>query len=65
MVSLRFLAWHFMNLSIQTETHDSVEDAKTALSLYKKFKEMEKNGCAQHAVEKLYQIGKDCNWRID
>lgn len=64
MVSLRFLAWHFMNLNIQSETHDSVEDAKTALSLYHKFKELEQSGCAQEAIEKLYKVGKDCNWKV-
>lgn len=65
MVSLRFLAWHFLGLNIQSETHDSVEDAKTALALYHKYKELEANGCSQEAIEELYKVGKDCNWKID
>lgn len=64
MVSLRFLAWHFLNLNIQSETHDSIEDAKTALALYHKYKELEMNGCAKEAIENLYQIGKECGWKI-
>lgn len=64
MVSLRFLAWHFLNLNIQSETHDSIEDAKTALALYHKYKELEMNSCSKEAIENLYQIGKECGWKI-
>lgn len=64
MVSLRFLAWHFLKLNIQSETHDSIEDAKTALKLYQKYKQLEINNCAKEEIENLYKVGKECGWKI-
>ncbi|ODQ67985.1 hypothetical protein NADFUDRAFT_81094 [Nadsonia fulvescens var. elongata DSM 6958] len=59
-LSLRFLAWAVLNLDVQTENHDSIEDAVTALQLYRKFKEITKtSGYSKfHSMlEELYEIG--------
>ncbi len=68
MVSLKFLAWHFLGEKIQSTTHDSVEDAVTALRLYRRHLAIkaEEGGEAKFIEElnKLYERGKECNWKI-
>merc|ERR1739844_599895 len=63
MVSLKFLAWHFLQLNIQGITHDSIEDAVTALKLYKKYLELRSQDKLIEALNGLYDKGKDCSWR--
>ncbi|XP_022643626.1 PAN2-PAN3 deadenylation complex catalytic subunit PAN2-like [Varroa destructor] len=64
MLSLRFLAWHFFGETIQSETHDSIEDAKTALRLYRKYLELEQRDEINAALTELYEVGKKYNWKV-
>ncbi|KAK0175032.1 hypothetical protein PV327_008817 [Microctonus hyperodae] len=64
MVSLRFLTWHFLGKKIQSNTHDSTEDARAALELYHKFKELENDGKISEALEQLYSLGNELQWKV-
>ena len=63
MVSLKFLSWHFLGQRIQGDVHDSIEDAVTALNLYKKYLELKAEDRLIEALNKLYDHGKDSNWK--
>lgn len=57
-LSLRFLAWIILNENIQTDTHDSIEDALSALRLYKEYYKFEAAGTFDQKLEELYKAGK-------
>ncbi len=57
-LSLRFLAWCLLKEDIQTVTHDSVEDARTALALYKKYLEIKEKGNFEKVMEEIYEEGR-------
>lgn len=57
-LSLRFLSWFVLHEHIQTDTHDSIEDAHSALDLYKAYNELEKQGLFDQKLEKLYAEGR-------
>ncbi|KAL4065261.1 PAB-dependent poly-A-specific ribonuclease subunit PAN2 [Scleroderma citrinum] len=62
-LSLRFLSWYVLGENIQTETHDSIEDARSALRLYKAFQEFEERGVFDEKLEELYREGRQYNWK--
>jgi PAB-dependent poly(A)-specific ribonuclease subunit 2 len=57
-LSLRFLSWFVLHEHIQTDTHDSIEDARSALRLYKAFQDFEDRGVFDGKLEQLYREGK-------
>jgi PAB-dependent poly(A)-specific ribonuclease subunit 2 len=62
-LSLRFLSWFVLGENIQTETHDSIEDARSALKLYKAYHAFEERGVFDDKLEELYRAGKQHNWK--
>eukprot|EP00761_Pharyngomonas_kirbyi_P001144 gb/GECH01001145.1/.p1 GENE.gb/GECH01001145.1/~~gb/GECH01001145.1/.p1 ORF type:complete len:1203 (+),score=269.53 gb/GECH01001145.1/:1-3609(+) len=64
MLSLRFLAFHLLGINIQSQTHDSIEDARTALALYDKYQELTTKNLVSEVLTQLYSIGRSCNWQI-
>jgi hypothetical protein len=57
-LSLRFLSWFVLGENIQTETHESIEDARSALKLYKAYHAFEERGVFDDEVEELYRVGQ-------
>ena len=62
-LSLRFLAWYLLRTDIQTATHDSTEDARTALQLLWKFEQLQKEGTVESTIEELYREGKKWGYK--
>lgn len=58
-LSLRFLAWFVLGENIQTDTHDSIEDALSALRLYKAYQVFESAGTFDEKLDELYREGKN------
>ncbi|KAH8816153.1 PAB-dependent poly(A)-specific ribonuclease subunit PAN2 [Xylogone sp. PMI_703] len=62
-LSLAFLAWYLLKEDIQLETHDSIEDARTALKLYKKYLEFQDAGIFETILQDIYRTGRDMNYK--
>jgi hypothetical protein len=58
-ISLRFLTWFILKQDIQLETHDSIEDARSALLLYKAYQELEEERAFDDKLEELYRVGRE------
>ena len=53
-------------MNIQSGSHDSIEDAKTALRLYYHYKEMGSKGMdtVRAEIKKLYDEARKINWKV-
>ncbi|CAL1534072.1 unnamed protein product [Lymnaea stagnalis] len=69
-ISLKFLAWYYLKINIQSYTHDSVEDARTALQLYMEYQRLKDEGQDKGqdkviaAIKELYEAGRKISWVI-
>ncbi|KAF5569875.1 pab-dependent poly(A)-specific ribonuclease subunit PAN2 [Fusarium phyllophilum] len=62
-LSLAFLAWYLLKEDIQMETHDSIEDSRTALKLYKKYLEFQDAGILEAMLQDIYRAGREVNFK--
>jgi PAB-dependent poly(A)-specific ribonuclease subunit 2 len=62
-LSLAFLAWYLLKEDIQLETHDSIEDARTALKLYRKYQEFEDAGILENMLHDIYRAGMEVGYK--
>mmetsp|Transcript_37962 Transcript_37962/g.80795 ORF Transcript_37962/g.80795 Transcript_37962/m.80795 type:complete len:274 (-) Transcript_37962:411-1232(-) len=66
-ISLRFLAYHLLHTHMSSrlqDTHDSIEDARTALALYRKYEELSAQGVLETTIAQLYDIGRETGWEV-
>ncbi|OII75240.1 uncharacterized protein cubi_03719 [Cryptosporidium ubiquitum] len=64
-ISLKFLAKFVLNKNIQTEVHDSIVDAKTALELFLNHLSLKKSGSWNDFLSFLYSKGHSIDWKIE
>lgn len=62
MLSLRFLASYLLGLDIQSSTHDSIEDARTALQIYEVYHQLVKEGILGQRLKEMYKWGNQHGW---
>ena len=63
-LSLRFLAWFFLGRDIQQSTHDSIEDARSALALYRKYLEFVDAGILHRVLLDVYNRGRELAYKV-
>ncbi|KAI0019137.1 PAB-dependent poly(A)-specific ribonuclease subunit PAN2 [Xylariomycetidae sp. FL0641] len=62
-LSLQFLAHAVLREDIQLNTHDSIEDARTALKLYRKYLEYKDAGVLETVLQEIYLKGQASNFK--
>lgn len=63
-LSLKFLAYMVLNESVQKANHDSIEDARTALLLYKKYLELESADEFEISLRRVYNKGYNLRFKV-
>ncbi|KAM7195211.1 PAB-dependent poly(A)-specific ribonuclease subunit PAN2 [Naviculisporaceae sp. PSN 640] len=57
-LSLKFLSWCVLEEKIQVTTHDSIEDARAALMLYRRYLEAEEEGMVEPMLTGILNKGR-------
>lgn len=63
-LSLKFLAYVMLKQDVQTGNHDSIEDARTALLLYKRYVELLLRGEFESMLNHVYAQGNKLRFRV-
>jgi len=67
-LSLRFLAWLLLREDIQSSGpeagHNSIEDAATALKLWRKYLEFVDAGILESMIDEIWVKGKACDFKV-
>ena len=64
-LSLRFLAYHVLGERVQEDEHDSIEDARTSLRLYRRYEEETRNGTFETLLDNVFQRGIETHWYVE
>ncbi|KAI5961385.1 PAN2 [Candida pseudojiufengensis] len=63
-LSLKFLSYIVLGYKVQLKNHDSIEDAKTALLLYKKYIELNNQGNFENMINHIYFEGNKLRYKV-
>ncbi|CAI4062259.1 hypothetical protein N7582_002086 [Saccharomyces uvarum] len=63
-LSLRYLAYVLLGMNIQEGNHDSIEDAHTALILYKKYLDLKRKAVFEKVLNSVYEEGRAHNFKV-
>ncbi|KAL6449506.1 PAN2 PAN2-PAN3 deadenylation complex catalytic subunit PAN2 [Candida maltosa Xu316] len=63
-LSLKFLAYVMLKEKVQSGNHDSIEDANTALLLYKKYRDYSNTGDFEDRLNYIYKEGQQLRFRV-
>lgn len=63
-LSLKFLSWLLLGEEVQTGMHDSIEDARMALRLYKRYLEYEREGNIEQVLSEIYKRGFKTGFKV-
>ena len=64
-IKLAFLTSFLIGSSIQEHTHCSIEDARSALQVYRKYQQLLAENKLTDVVHELYRVGNLNNWTLD